>query len=85
MSAPFAARLVLMTDIALQCDIIGIDDAYLFNDVVSWCDNMANVGKVLIVAFRDETLQFGMVLTTEEVAKLRAVLLEHRLCARSGI
>ena len=79
-----APELQLLTDIALQCDIIGIDDAHLFNDVVSWCDNMANAGKVLIVAFRDGTVQrkpnsdvIGMVSVAEEVVKLRAVCMNE--------
>lgn len=61
-------------------DIIGIDEGQFFPDVVSFCDQMANKGKTVIVAALDGTFQrkgFGDILNlvplAEDVIKLSAV------------
>ncbi|XP_052263492.1 thymidine kinase, cytosolic-like isoform X2 [Dreissena polymorpha] len=63
-----------------QYEIIGIDEGQFFPDVVSFCDEMANRGKIVIVAALDGTFQrkgFGDILNlvplAENVIKLSAV------------
>jgi len=74
------AVLEKVKDIALQHDVIGIDEGQFFPDVVSFCEQMANMGKVVIVAALDGTFQrkpFGSILDlvpiAEDVTKLTAV------------
>jgi len=66
--------------VALKHDVIGIDEGQFFPDVVSFCEQMANMGKVVIVAALDGTFQrkpFGSILElipmAEDVTKLTAV------------
>lgn len=61
-------------------DVIGIDEGQFFPDVVLWAEEMANEGKVVVVAALDGTFQrkpFGDILSlvplAEEVTKLKAV------------
>jgi thymidine kinase len=39
----------------LQYDVIGIDEGQFFADVVSWSDQAANDGKVVIISALDGT------------------------------
>jgi thymidine kinase len=63
-----------------RCDVIGIDEGQFFPDLVAFADQMANEGRVVIVAALDGTFQrqaFGDVLhlipLAESVLKLSAV------------
>uniref|UniRef100_A0A0B6ZPS7 Thymidine kinase n=1 Tax=Arion vulgaris TaxID=1028688 RepID=A0A0B6ZPS7_9EUPU len=67
---------------ALKHDVIGIDEGQFFPDIVAFCDKLANLGKVVIVAALDGTFQkkgFGDILNlvplAEHVMKLNAVCL----------
>jgi thymidine kinase len=72
-------------------DCIGIDEGQFFPDLVSFCEEMANLGKVLVVAALDGTFQrksFNSVLDliplAEDVIKLSAVCMTcHRPAAFS--
>ncbi|BFZ03617.1 hypothetical protein BsWGS_06656 [Bradybaena similaris] len=68
---------------ALQHHVIGIDEGQFFPDIVSFCETLANQGKVVIVAALDGTFQkkgFGDILNlvplAEHVMKLTAVCLK---------
>ncbi|XP_025081411.1 thymidine kinase, cytosolic-like [Pomacea canaliculata] len=65
---------------ALTYDVIGIDEGQFFTDVVSFSDQLANEGKIVIVAALDGTFQkkaFGDILNlvpvAENVTKLSAI------------
>ncbi|RUS90083.1 hypothetical protein EGW08_002125 [Elysia chlorotica] len=65
---------------ALKHDVVGIDEGQFFPDIVSFCDKLAELGKVVIVAALDGTFQkrgFGDILNlvpiAESVVKLNAV------------
>ncbi|XP_028829721.1 thymidine kinase, cytosolic [Denticeps clupeoides] len=68
---------------ALQFCVIGIDEGQFFPDTVEFCEEMANLGKTVIVAALDGTFQrkaFGNILNlvplAESVVKLNAVCME---------
>jgi thymidine kinase len=61
-------------------DVVGIDEAQFFDDLVEWCEMVANSGKIVIAAGCDGTYQkkpFGRILElipcAEHVTKLSAV------------
>lgn len=61
-------------------DVIGIDEGSFFPDIVPFCEEQANLGRVVIVASLDGTFQrkefgsiLGLVPLAEEVTKLTAV------------
>jgi len=61
-------------------DVIGIDEGQFFPDTVTWAEEMANSGKIVVVAALDGTFQrkpFGDILSliplSEDVTKLNAV------------
>jgi thymidine kinase len=63
-----------------QYDVIAVDEGSFFSDVVEFCEEMANLGKIVIVASLDGTFQrkaFGKILElipmSESVVKLLAV------------
>lgn len=65
---------------AADATVIGIDEGQFFPDLISFCEDMANAGKIVIVACLDGTFQrkaFGDVLQlvplAESVVKLSAV------------
>ncbi len=65
---------------AVKYDIIGIDEGQFFPDIVTFCDTLANQGKIVIVAALDGTFQkegFGNILNlvplAESVIKLNAI------------
>ncbi|XP_072167867.1 thymidine kinase, cytosolic-like [Diadema setosum] len=67
-------------ELAEEAEVIGIDEGQFFPDCVKFCERMANVGKVIIVAALDGTFQrkgFGDILNlvplAESVIKLNAV------------
>jgi thymidine kinase len=67
-------------DDVLRYGVIGIDEAQFFPDVVPFCEELANAGKIVIVAALDGTFQrkpFGSILDlvplSESVIKLKAV------------
>jgi thymidine kinase len=69
-------------------DVIGIDEGQFFSDVVRFAEEMANLGKIVIIAALDGTFQrkpFGHVLDliplAENVVKLSAVCL---MCHSNG-
>ncbi|XP_005098053.1 thymidine kinase, cytosolic [Aplysia californica] len=75
-----ADRLADLQSEALKHDIIGIDEGQFFPDIVSFCEKMADQGKIVIVAALDGTFQkkgFGDILNlvplAENVMKLTAV------------
>ena len=60
--------------------VIGVDEGQFFNDVVEFCENMANQGKIVIVAALDGTFErkpfrsiLDLVPLAESVVKLTAV------------
>lgn len=62
------------------CTVIGIDEGQFFPDIVSFCEEMANAGKIVIVAALDGTFErkpFGdiskLIPLCESVIKLTAV------------
>ncbi|KAI1884376.1 hypothetical protein AGOR_G00225770 [Albula goreensis] len=69
--------------LALQASVIGIDEGQFFPDTVEFCEEMANMGKTVIVAALDGTYQrkaFGRILElvplAESVVKLNAVCMQ---------
>ncbi|XP_054636016.1 thymidine kinase, cytosolic [Dunckerocampus dactyliophorus] len=69
--------------LAFQACVIGIDEGQFFPDIVEFCEEMANVGKTVIVAALDGTFQrkpFGNILNlvplAESVVKLHAVCMQ---------
>ncbi|KAJ8319491.1 hypothetical protein KUTeg_004582 [Tegillarca granosa] len=69
-----------MASTAENFEVIGIDEGQFFPDIVSFCDGMAEKGKIVIVAALDGTFQkkgFGDILNlvplAESVIKLSAV------------
>ncbi|XP_014842061.1 PREDICTED: thymidine kinase, cytosolic [Poecilia mexicana] len=68
---------------ALKACVIGIDEGQFFPDTVEFCEEMANLGKTVIVAALDGTFQrkpFGNILNlvplAESVVKLHAVCMQ---------
>lgn len=75
-----ASALSELTEQADNYDVIGIDEGQFFCDVVSWCEMMANRGKIVLVAALDGTFQrkafsdiLALVPLAEVVTKLVAV------------
>jgi len=75
-----ADRLGDLQDKARDFDVIGIDEGQFFPDVVSWCEEMANRGKIVLVAALDGTFQrkpfqdiLSLIPLSEDVSKLHAV------------
>ncbi|XP_066503432.1 thymidine kinase, cytosolic [Hoplias malabaricus] len=69
--------------LALGAAVIGIDEGQFFPDTVEFCEEMANMGKTVIVAALDGTFQrkpFGNILNlvplAESVVKLNSVCME---------
>ncbi|XP_074485097.1 thymidine kinase, cytosolic [Sebastes fasciatus] len=69
--------------LALEACVIGIDEGQFFPDTVEFCEEMANLGKTIIVAALDGTFQrkaFGNILNlvplAESVVKLHAVCMQ---------
>ncbi|XP_013869453.1 thymidine kinase, cytosolic [Austrofundulus limnaeus] len=69
--------------VALKACVIGIDEGQFFPDTVEFCEEMANLGKTIIVAALDGTFQrkpFGNILNliplAESVVKLHAVCMQ---------
>ncbi|XP_041640516.1 thymidine kinase, cytosolic [Cheilinus undulatus] len=68
---------------ALTACVIGIDEGQFFPDTVEFCEEMANLGKTVIVAALDGTFQrkpFGNILNlvplAESIVKLHAVCMQ---------
>ncbi|KAI4832697.1 hypothetical protein KUCAC02_015652 [Chaenocephalus aceratus] len=83
MEAVPANRLGDLRPQALQACVIGIDEGQFFTDTVEFCEEMANLGKIVIVAALDGTFQrkpFGNILNliplAESVVKLHAVCMQ---------
>ena len=64
-------------------DVVGIDEGQFFPDTVPWAEEMANRGKIVVVAALDGTFQrkpFGNILSliplAENVTKLNAVCMK---------
>ncbi|TNN45159.1 Thymidine kinase, cytosolic [Liparis tanakae] len=83
MEAVPASCLEELRPLALQACVIGIDEGQFFPDTVSFCEEMANLGKTIIVAALDGTFQrkpFGNILNliplAESVVKLHAVCMQ---------
>ncbi|XP_029007916.1 thymidine kinase, cytosolic [Betta splendens] len=83
MDAVPANRLDDVKSLALQACVIGIDEGQFFPDTVAFCEEMANLGKTVIVAALDGTFQrkpFGNILNlvplAESVVKLHAVCMQ---------
>ncbi|XP_068176912.1 thymidine kinase, cytosolic [Antennarius striatus] len=83
MEAVPASRLGDLQSLALQACVIGIDEGQFFPDTVEFCEEMANLGKTVIVAALDGTFQrkaFGNILNlvplAESVVKLHAVCMQ---------
>lgn len=69
--------------LALKACVIGIDEGQFFPDTVEFAEEMANLGKIIIVAALDGTFQrkaFGNILNlvplAESVVKLHAVCMQ---------
>ncbi|XP_026077737.1 thymidine kinase, cytosolic-like [Carassius auratus] len=83
MEAVPASRLRDVQSLSLQACVIGIDEGQFFPDTVEFCEEMANMGKTIIVAALDGTFQrkpFGNILNlvplAESVVKLNAVCMQ---------
>ncbi|XP_040891688.1 thymidine kinase, cytosolic isoform X2 [Toxotes jaculatrix] len=83
MEAVPANRLEDVRSLALKVCVIGIDEGQFFPDTVEFCEEMANLGKTVIVAALDGTFQrkpFGNILNlvplAESVVKLHAVCMQ---------
>ncbi|XP_003972121.1 thymidine kinase, cytosolic [Takifugu rubripes] len=83
MEAVPANRLGDVHSQALQVCVIGVDEGQFFPDIVEFCEEMANLGKTIIVAALDGTFQrkpFGSILNlvplAESVVKLNAVCMQ---------
>lgn len=83
MEAVPAACLEDVRSLALKACVIGIDEGQFFPDTVEFCEEMANLGKTVIVAALDGTFQrkaFGNILNlvplAESVVKLHAVCMQ---------
>ncbi|KAK7118965.1 hypothetical protein R3I94_020970 [Phoxinus phoxinus] len=83
MEAVPASLLCDVRSLALQACVIGIDEGQFFPDTVEFCEEMANMGKTIIVAALDGTFQrkpFGNILNlvplAESVVKLNAVCMQ---------
>lgn len=66
-----------------DADVIGIDEGQFFPDLVEMCDELANKGKVVIVAALDGNYQrktwkttIGLISIAEEITKLNAVCMK---------
>ncbi|AEN03663.1 thymidine kinase [Yokapox virus] len=82
-SAIQTSKLSDLIDIVENFTVIGIDEGQFFQDIVEFCENMANKGKIVIVAALDGTFKrkpFGNVLNliplSETVTKLTAVCMK---------
>lgn len=76
-------RLMDVQEKALDFDIIGIDEGQFFEDIVEFSEQMANEGKMVIIAALDGTFErkaFGKVLEliplAESITKLDAVCVD---------
>ncbi|XP_071442268.1 thymidine kinase, cytosolic-like isoform X2 [Hetaerina americana] len=83
-----SVALMPLSDKAMPYDVVGIDEGQFFPDVVPFCEKMANLGKIVVVAALDGTYQrkgFGDILSlvplAESVVKLNAVCM---LCFKSA-
>lgn len=83
MEAVAAIRLSDVRAAALAASVIGIDEGQFFPDTVEFCEEMANLGKTIVVAALDGTFQrkaFGNILNlvplAESVVKLHAVCMQ---------
>uniref|UniRef100_H3D962 Thymidine kinase n=1 Tax=Tetraodon nigroviridis TaxID=99883 RepID=H3D962_TETNG len=81
MEAVPANCLADVRSMALQVCVIGIDEGQFFPDIVEFCEEMANLGKTVIVAALDGTSRaFGNILNlvplAESVVKLNAVCMQ---------
>lgn len=81
--ATSAVTLLPMVGEASEYDVIGVDEGQFFPDVVTFCEQMADRGKTVIVAALDGTYQrkgFGNILElvplAESVVKLTAVCMQ---------
>jgi len=75
-----ATKLTHLTCRARDYDVIGVDEAQFFPDVLEWSEEMANCGKVVLLAALDGTFQrkpfpniLELVALAENVIKLSAV------------
>ncbi|XP_072044514.1 thymidine kinase, cytosolic-like [Amphiura filiformis] len=76
-------KLYALAEKAEHCQVIGIDEGQFFPDCVKFAEEMANKGKIVIVAALDGTYQrkgFGDILSlvplAENVIKLNAVCMQ---------
>ncbi|XP_060906520.1 thymidine kinase, cytosolic [Labrus mixtus] len=83
MAAVPANCLADVRPLALKACVIGIDEGQFFPDTVDFCEEMANLGKTVIVAALDGTFQrqpFGNILNlvplAESIVKLHAVCMQ---------
>ncbi|KAM6939705.1 thymidine kinase, cytosolic [Xenentodon cancila] len=83
MEAVPATSLEAVRPMALQACVIGIDEGQFFPDTVEFCEEMANLGKTVIVAALDATFQrkpfgniLGLVPLAESIVKLHAVCMQ---------
>eukprot|EP00118_Oscarella_pearsei_P026207 m.309607 g.309607 ORF g.309607 m.309607 type:complete len:274 (+) comp47071_c0_seq1:273-1094(+) len=79
-SALSCARLFDLKSQVLKYEVVGIDEAQFFPDIVDFCEELADSGRTVIVAALDGTFQrkpFGSILDiiplAESVVKLSAV------------
>ncbi|AOA33024.1 hypothetical protein GTPV_gp062 [Goatpox virus Pellor] len=82
-SAMSTTLLYDVVDKIMKFDIIGIDEGQFFKDIVPFSENMANMGKIIIIAALDSTFQrkefndiLKLIPLSEKVTKLNAVCME---------
>jgi hypothetical protein len=75
-----------LADIGLawrEYDVVGIDEGQFFPDLLSFCETVANAGKVVVVAALDGTFQRKVCLRTQVYPRTGHVV--ATLTAFSGI
>ena len=82
-SATACKQLSEIKHLAVDHDVVGIDEGQFFPDIVGFCEEMANEGKTVVVAALDGTFErkpFGDILSliplSESVVKLNAVCMK---------
>jgi thymidine kinase len=83
-----AEQLEEVYDQSISFDVLGIDEGQFFVDIVPFAENMANRGKIVVIAALDGTFQrkpFGTILDliplAEKVTKLSAICM---LCSKDA-
>ncbi|QCO69502.1 recombinant pox virus thymidine kinase [Myxoma virus] len=82
-SAISTSSLCNVMELVKYANVIGIDEGQFFPNIATFCENMANEGKIIIVAALDGTFQrkpfeniLKLIPLSEKVTKLNAVCMD---------